>query len=276
MRLSLFLVLLPALVLAGACLPRPPDTPLHVRPTDGRPKSPAKPVGSLYSSVELRDGSGGTRQWQLAESSRLFFVVGVAARFGAPNIDYQPDPTSTVFGLGPYIRTALHRQNLDVARGSIPISGTLSIDGNRLDSARGDLALHLDALTLDEQSEDMGWSEDLKREVFGLPDSGRETAPVTLKSIRFGSGPRVGFQVQGEATFELAVEGIKKSKKVFMTARRSDWQRYRWTSYQPIDVTISEDFALVKVKDGLADSWDVKNIADLVSIQIDLELEAMN
>jgi len=264
------------MALAVGCFSRPPDTPLHVRPPDGRPKSIAKPGGGLYRSVELREGSQGQRQWQLAESSKLHFVVSVAARFGAPKVDYQPEPTKTVFGLGPYIRTVLHRQHLDVVRGSMPISGTLSIDGNRMDSATGVLELHLSELVLDEQSEDLGRGDELKREVFGLPDSGRETAPVTLKVNKFGSGPRVGFQVQGEATFQMSSKDPEKSTTVGLTLSRSDWDLYRWTSYRPIDVTISEDLALGEVKDALIDAWNVKEIADLVRIQIEVELQANN
>jgi hypothetical protein len=262
--------------MGSACLPRPPDTPLHVRPTDGRPKSPAKPTGGLYSSVELREGAQGERQWQVAESSTLRFVAGVAARFGEPQVDSLPDPTTTVFGLGPYIRTVLHRQNLDVAHGSIPLSGTLTIDGNRMDGARGDLILHLDQLTMDEQSEDMGWGDDLKRELFGLPDSGQSTASVHVKKMKFGSGPRVGFEIQGDATFELPVGGNPKAVNVFMTLSRTGWQTYRWTSYQPIAVTVSEDFSDRQAVANLSDAWNVRKIADLVRIQIDLELEAQN
>jgi hypothetical protein len=271
--LSLLLVLPLATGLGSGCLPRPPETPLHVRPTDGVPKSPAKPTGGLYSSVELREGAHGERQWQVAESSKLHFVAGVSARFGEPQLDGLPDPTTSVFGLAPYIRTVLHRQNLDVARGSIPISGTLIIDGNRMDSARGELRLHLDELSMDEQSEDLGWGDDLKRELFALPDSGERTRVVTLKKMKFGSGPRLGFQIQGDATFELAVGDKLKPVNVFMTLRRTGWQSFRWTSYQPISMTVSEDFADRGDVGRLSDAWSVRKIADVVLFQIDLTLE---
>ena len=68
----------------------------------------------------------------------------------------------------------------------------------------------------------------------------------------------------------------EKSTTVGLTLSRSDWHRYRWTSYRPIDVTISEDLALSEVKDALIDAWNVKEIADLVRIQIEVELEASN
>ena len=262
-----------AVLLGSSCLPRPPDTPLHVRPTDGRPKSPAKATGGLYSSLELREDSQGERQLQLGPHSRLLFEAGVAARFGEPQVDSLPDPTTTVFGLGPYVRTVLHRQNLDVARGVVPITGTLRVEGNRLDTLRGDLVLHLGQLRLDEQSEREGWGDDLKQELFGLPDSGLEQTTVQLKTIRFGSGPRPGFAVRGDATFELPVAGTPKSVNVFMSLKRTDWGRYRWTSYQPIDLTLSEDFPNREAVARLSDSWNVRKIADLVRVQIELDLE---
>ena len=43
-----------------------------------------------------------------------------------------------------------------------------------------------------------------------------------------------------------------------------------------IDGYMDNNFALVEVKEGLSDAWAVKDIADLVSIQVDLELEAIN
>jgi hypothetical protein len=265
-----------SIALAPGCLPRPPDTPLHVRPTDGRPKSPAKATGGLYSSLELREDSQGERQLQLGSNSKLLFEAGVAARFGEPQVDSLPDPTTTVFGLGPYIRTVLHRQNLDVARGVVPITGTLSVEGNRLDTLQGDLTLHLDQVRLDEQSEAEGWGDDLKHELFGLPDSGLEQTTVRLKKIRFGSGPRPGFVVRGDATFELPVAGSPKSVNVFMSLKRSDWGRYRWTSYQPIDLTLSEDFPDREAVARLSDAWNVRKIADLVRVQIELDLEVAN
>ena len=211
---------------------------------------------------------------QVASSSKLRFEVGVAARFGEPQVDSLPDPTTTVFGLGPYIRTVLHRENLDVARGEVPISGTLRVEGNQLDSLRGELQLHLGDVKLDEQSEDAGWGDDLKRELFGLPDSGIERASVQIKTMRFGSGPRPGFEVRGDATFELPLGGASKPINVFMTLSRQDWNRYRWSSYQPIDLTVSEDFPDREAVARLSDAWNVRKIADLVRVQIELDLEA--
>ncbi len=274
---SLAALLVASLLLpSGGCLPRPPDTPLHVRPTDGRPKSPAKATGGLYSSVQLREGSQGERLLQVASTSKLRFEVGVAARFGEPQVDSLPDPTTSVFGLGPYIRTVLHRQNLDVARGVVPISGTLHVEGSQMDSLRGELQLHLGDISLDEQSEDAGWGDDLKRELFGLPDSGTERAAVQIEKMRFGSGPRPGFEVRGDATFQLPLRGGSKSINVFMTLRRQDWNRYRWSSYQPIDLTVSEDFPDREAVSRLSDAWNVRKIADLVRVQIELDLEATN
>ncbi len=244
-----------------------------MRPTDGRPKSPARVSGGLYNSLELREGSQQTQRLRIAGKSKLRFEAGVAARFGEPQVDSLPDPTTTVFGLGPYIRTVLHRQNLDVARGIVPISGTLQLEGNRLDSLRGDLVLHLSQTTLDEQSEDMGRGDELKRELFGLPESGSERVAVQVKKMRFGSGPRPGFEVRGDATFELPLRGGSKEVNVFMTLQRSDWTRYRWSSYQPIDLTVSEDFPDRDAVARLSDAWNVRKIADLVRVQIELELE---
>ena len=260
----------------SGCLPRPADTPLHVRPTDGRPKSPAKPGGGLYSSLELREGSQRTQRLRVSSSSKLRFEAGVAARFGEAKVDSLPDPTTTVFGLGPYVRTVLHRQHLDVATGLVPISGTLSVNGNHLDTLRGELVLHLDELQLDQRSTDMGWDDDLKREVFGLSDSGDGRASVRLKEMRFGSGPRPGFAVRGDATFEIPLEAGRKSINVFMKLRRRDWNHYRWTSYSPIDLTISEDFPDREAVIRLSDAWNVRKIADLVRVQIELDLEVMD
>ncbi len=145
-----------------------------------------------------------------------------------------------------------------------------------MDSLRGELQLHLGDISLDEQSEDAGWGDDLKRELFGLPDSGTERAAVQIEKMRFGSGPRPGFEVRGDATFQLPLRGGSKSINVFMTLRRQDWNRYRWSSYQPIDLTVSEDFPDREAVSRLSDAWNVRKIADLVRVQIELDLEATN
>ncbi|MBJ94249.1 MAG: hypothetical protein CMP23_07185 [Rickettsiales bacterium] len=270
-----FVRLLVALVVVGggnACLPRPPDTPLHVRPTDGLPRSPARAQGALYSYLELREGATERRRLSLTEGSKLVFTAGIAARYGEPQVDSLPDPTGSAFGLAPWIRTVLARQGLDVARGVVPLSGALQLEGNRLDSLRGDLVLHLDRLHFDRQREAAGWADDLRAELFGLPGSGSADRQVRLGKVRLGSGPRPGFEVRGDASFELIGTSFTPFN-VFMVLKRKDWQRYHWSSYQPIALNISEDFPDRQAAERLAELWGVRKIADRVNIQIELELE---
>jgi len=242
-------------MLAGGCLSRPPDTPLHVRPTDGKPRAPGEKKGGLYDTVELKP-SQGRRNWKAVKGSHLRFTIGVDDRFFA-------------FAQEPYLRSVLHRQNLIGVVGRIPIEGGFEMDGNRINTAKGALLLRLDQLSL----EDDDRVEAVQSILFGIPERGDGTVEARITDMKFGSGPREGFAIQGDITLEVPVGGANRKITVFMTLDREGYDRYRWTTYQPIEVKVSEDFASREAVRDVADSWNARKIADMVRIHAELILE---
>ncbi|HCP45959.1 MAG TPA: hypothetical protein DIU15_07955 [Deltaproteobacteria bacterium] len=257
MRLAIFTAILAVgtAMLASGCLSRPPDTPLHVRPTDGKPRAPGEKKGGLYDTVELKP-SQGRRDWKAVEGSHLKFTIGVDDRFFA-------------FAQEPYLRSVLHRQNLIGVVGTIPIEGGFQMDGNRINTATGAFVLRLDQLTLEDDER----AAAVKNIVFGIPERGDGQVEARIIDMKFGSGPREGFAIQGDITLELPVGAAQRKITVFMTLDRQSYDRYRWTTYQPVEVKVSEDFASREDVREVGDRWDVRKIADMVRIHAELVLE---